>query len=478
VNDDLYFAGIAALNAKLRSREISAEELAKAFLARLRSIGPRFNALSLLLEKPALRAAKEVDGDLKRERFRGPLQGIPYAVKDLLSVAKHPTTWGAKPFAEQVFDTDATVVQRLSRASAVLIGKLAMIELAGGGGYRYPSASLTGATGNPWNPQHWAGGSSSGSAAAVAAGLVPFAIGSETSGSILTPAAYSGVTGLRPTYGLVSRHGAMPLSWTLDKIGPLAHSAEDCALVLQAIAGADRNDPATAGKGFRWLPQFARPVNGLRVGFAPVDFESWAEEPLRPVYREALNAVKSLNVDFTEVELPDLPYGETIATIVSAEGSSIFQPLIEDGRIDQLADAPQIAGLKAGLEIPARDYLRAMRVRHVMQEEIRKLFSKVDVFLSYTRNRTASRLDEPLDRGRTGTPPAGSTPKTRGLSRLIPAANLAGLPAISLPCGFVDGLPVALQVVGRPFSESTLVAFGVAFQQATNWHLRKPPAAA
>src|SRR5207244_5715182 len=198
-------------NARLKAREFTAEDLARAFTDRLARLGPRYNALALPLNQEAIRAAIAVDKDLKRERFRGPLQGIPYGVKDLLAFAGQPTAWGAKPYAGQVFDFNATVIERLSGVGAVLTGKLSMVELAGGGGYRFPSASFTGPGLNPWDRTRWSGGSSSGSGAAVAAGLVPFAIGSETSGSIVTPASFCGVTALRPTYGLVSRYGAMAL---------------------------------------------------------------------------------------------------------------------------------------------------------------------------------------------------------------------------------------------------------------------------
>lgn len=201
-----------------------------------------------------MREAKDVDGDIKRQRFRGPLQGIPFGAKDLLAVAKHPTTWGAKPYAGQIFDYTATALKKLSKPGAILLGKLAMVELAGGPSYRYASASLTGPGLNPWDRTCWSGGSSSGSGIAVAAGLVTFALGSETSGSILTPSAFCGVTGLRPTYGLVSRHGAMALSSTLDKIGPLCRTAEDCGLVLETIAGADGDDPGRPARAFTTRP--------------------------------------------------------------------------------------------------------------------------------------------------------------------------------------------------------------------------------
>src|SRR5215472_13738343 len=209
------FATLRELGATLRKREISSVELTKFFSKRLEEIGPEYNALACSLAREGRKAAKDADDDLKHERFRGPLQGIPYAVKDLIAVAKYPTTWGAKPYAQQIFDYNAAVVDKLKKEQAILIGKLSMVELAGGGGYSSAAASLQGPGLNPWNKLYWSGGSSSGSGAAVAAGLVPFALGSETSGSIMTPACFCGVTGLRPTYGLVSRHGAMALSWTM-----------------------------------------------------------------------------------------------------------------------------------------------------------------------------------------------------------------------------------------------------------------------
>src|SRR5271155_1738484 len=266
IPDDIFFASITEINQKLKAKEFSAVELAKAFSDRLESIGPRYNALALSLRKEAHREAKDVDDDVKRERFRGPLQGIPYGAKDLLAYAKHPTTWGAQPYAGQVFDYTATVLKKLSKHGSLLMGKLAMVELAGGPGYRYANASLTGPGLNPWDPTRWSGGSSSGSAIAVAAGLVTFALGSETSGSILTPSSFCGITGLRPTYGLVSRNGAMALSWTLDKIGPLCRSAEDCGLVLEVIAGADPDDLSSARKSFYYIPQFSRDLKDVTVG--------------------------------------------------------------------------------------------------------------------------------------------------------------------------------------------------------------------
>jgi aspartyl-tRNA(Asn)/glutamyl-tRNA(Gln) amidotransferase subunit A len=471
LNDDIFFASIGELNAKLRAREISASELARAFSDRLEKLGPRYNALALSLRREALRKAKDVDGDIKRQRFRGPLQGIPFAVKDLLAVAGHPTTWGAKPYAAQVFEFDAAAVRRLERTGGILTGKLSMVELAGGPSYRYAAASLQGPGLNPWDRTRWSGGSSSGSGSAVAAGLVTYALGSETSGSILTPSAFCGITGLRPTYGLVSRYGAMALSWTMDKIGPMCRSAEDCGLVLQAIAGGDNNDPGSAGKSFYFAPQYARALKDTVVGFAPVDFDEWAEPAARPAFAAAINQIRDLGVQVREVSLPDLPYGAMTSTIIAAEGSAIFEEFITSGRVNELADQKQIAGLKAGLEIPATEYLRAMRIRSLVQQAFREIFADIDILVTPTRFGPAPRISDPLDRP-TATRP---TPAARGLSALIPAGNLAGLPALSLPCGFADSLPLAISLVARPFNEGILLNVGREYQSRTDWHKRRPP---
>src|SRR5271166_578437 len=471
IPDDIFFATISEINQKLKAREFSAVELTRAFMDRLERLGPRYNALVLPLRQEAIREAKNVDDDLKRQRFRGPLQGIPFGAKDLLALAKHPTTWGAKPYAGQVFDYTATALKKLSKPGAILIGKLAMVELAGGPSYRSASASLTGPGLNPWDRSCWSGGSSSGSAIAVAAGLVTFALGSETSGSILTPSAFCGITGLRPTYGLVSRHGAMPLSWTLDKIGPMCRSAEDCGLVLESIAGADNDDPGSAGKSFYYAPQYAPDLKDIRVGFAQVDFDEWADPAARADFAKALEVIRSLGVKLIETKLPEFPYGPVISTVVSSEASSVFEPLIQSGQVDQLADQKQIAGLKAGLEIPAKDYLRAMRIRTLIQADLREQFQLIDVLLAPSRFGPANRIDQPLDRPASDRP----TPATVGLGALIPAGNLAGLPALSLPCGFANRMPIALQLVGRPFSENTLLMLGRRFQEHTDWHKRRPP---
>jgi aspartyl-tRNA(Asn)/glutamyl-tRNA(Gln) amidotransferase subunit A len=425
------------------------------------------------LRELAGRQAKAVAEDLKHGRTRGPLQGIPYGVKDLLSLAGKPTTWGAKPYAAQVFDYSATIIGKLEDAGAVLTGKLAMVELAGGGGYRYASASLTGPGLNPWDRTRWSGGSSSGSAAAVAAGLVTFAIGSETSGSILTPASYCGVTALRPTYGLVSRYGAMALSWTLDKLGPFAHSAEDCGLVLHAIAGSDGKDPGSAGKSFYYTPQYARPMKELRIGYAPADFSERADASARPAFDAALGVLKEAGAQLMETKLPDFPYDQVLRIILSGEQGAVFEPLIASGKVEELADKAQIAGLKASLDVAAKDYLKAMRIRRVIQTAFAEIFASVDALVAPGRTGPAPPIDQPL-MPLAGAAPAAA-PQASGFSGLIPAGNLAGLPALALPCGFAGRLPVALQVVGAPFSENLLLSIGKEFQSRTNWHRQRPP---
>jgi aspartyl-tRNA(Asn)/glutamyl-tRNA(Gln) amidotransferase subunit A len=301
---------------------------------------------------------------------------------------------------------------------------------------------------------------------------VPFAIGSETSGSIVTPASFCGVTALRPTYGLVSRHGAMALSWTLDKLGPFARSAEDCGLILQVIAGKDSKDPGSAGKSFYYTPQYARAMKDLKVGYAPVDFTDRADPSARAAFAAALEVIKQSGVQLVEPKWPPFPYGAVLSTILAAEEASIFESLIVSGKVDELADKPQIAGLKAAMDVSAKDYLKAMRIRRLIQEEFSKLFAEVDVLIAPGRPGPAIKADQRLDAPTSPPPPAG-TPT--GFAGIIQAGNLAGLPALVLPCGFADNVPVALQVVGLPFSENTLLAVGREFQARTDWQKRRPP---
>jgi aspartyl-tRNA(Asn)/glutamyl-tRNA(Gln) amidotransferase subunit A len=466
---DVFFASIGELSTRLRAKEFSCVELTRAFCDRLEKIGAAHNALALSLRKRALKKAKDVDDDLKRDRTRGSLQGIPYGAKDLLAVKKQPTEWGSKAFAGQMFDEDAFVIKKLDAAGAILIGKLSMIELAGGLGYQTASASSTGPAQNPWDRTRWAGGSSSGPGVATAAGLVTFALGSETSGSIITPSAFCGITGLRPTYGLVSRRGAMSLAWTLDKIGPMCRSAEDCGLVLHTIAGADADDPGSAKKGFSYVPQFDRKITDFTIGYAPADFERAAPEA-QPALQAALAVMKASGAKFKEVEIPDFPYGALVQTVIGAEAASVFEDLIRGDRLQMMADPAQAATLKAALDIPAIDYLKAMRIRSLVRAAFRELFYDIDMLLTPSRLAPAPRLADGVGGPEGRSLAAGG----RGLTGIIPAGNLAGLPAISLPCGFAGTLPVGISLVGRPWFENHLIGVGRVFQEKTDWHKRNP----
>ena len=473
------YATVAELSEGLKRKRYSSAELTSAVLALLEAHGPRYNAVAAVMRDRAMAEARRADRS--RTTSRSAVHGIPYGAKDLVAATGAPTTWGAPPYKDQRFDADATVITKLRRAGGVLAAKLAMVELAGGGGYRYPSASLQGPGRNPWDTGRWSGGSSSGSGAAVAAGIVPWAIGSETSGSIGTPAAFCGVTGLRPTYGLISRHGAMALSWTLDKLGPMARTAEDCGSALQAMAGPDAADPSVSGK--RFVPLAGRAataaVRRVRVGLAEEDLGHATPEAKRALERGIIELRKVIPKVVRAVLPTDLPYGPMVSTVYGAEGATIFAELIDSGRVDELIDRRQAAGFRSALDIRARDYLHAQRLRTILSERFRELFRSVDVLLAPARVSTAPAIDAPLD----GRPPgAGSIAipvrpdaPGPGNTALIPAGNLAGLPAIFFPCGFgTDGLPVGLQLVGPPFSEALLIAIVTAYQRETGHHLKRP----
>jgi aspartyl-tRNA(Asn)/glutamyl-tRNA(Gln) amidotransferase subunit A len=477
IGEDVLFSGIREIGAHLRARRLSAVDLAEMSLRRLETIGPKLGAVVTVTRERALAQAHRANQELLAGRDRGPLHGIPYGAKDLLATKGIPTTWGAEPLRDQVFDHDATVVARLEEAGAVLVAKLAMVELAGGLGYNNPDASFTGPGRTPWNPDYWSGGSSSGSAAAVAAGLVAFAMGSETSGSILTPAAFCGVTGLRPTYGLVSRHGAMALCWTLDKLGPLARSADDCGLVLSAIAGHDPRDPTT-GESFRYRERPARrgrPGRRFRVGVLR-HATAGAAPDVEARFGEALSALRDVADLEEDVPFPDLPYREAVGTIVDAEGAAALRDLIESGKVKQLRDAADRVGGYAMMMTRAADYLDAMRSRVAMRAELDQLLSRYDAIVAPTRAGLAPPIGRDLDAPVPGAkPPAPDAPRPPAT---IPAGNLAGLPAIALPMGFGrDRLPASLQLLGRAFSEETLLALAVAYQEMTDWHRQRPPGA-
>lgn len=356
------FSTVSELAKALRAREVSSVELAKMCIERLKSLGKAHNAVVRLLETDALAAAKAADARFRQGKPKGPLDGIPFGIKDMFATKGLPTTWGSPAHAKQIFSYDATVVKRLKEAGAVLVAKLAMIELAGGGNYNMAGASATGPCLSAHDKKRWAGGSSSGSGACVGLGCVPFAFGSETWGSITCPSAFNGVTGFRPTYGRVSRYGAMPLCWTHDKVGNLSRSAIDCAAVLQAMSGKDPNDASTFSEPLTFGPE-TRKKSKLKLGVLKEEFVKNKATACDKAYRAALKVFHSLGYEFVQVSYPSLPYATAMEIIINAEGASAHENFLRSDRIYQLPDKDQIAGLLASLEANATDYLWALRFR-------------------------------------------------------------------------------------------------------------------
>ncbi|TVR76832.1 MAG: amidase [Sphaerobacteraceae bacterium] len=458
----LAFASVRELGTMLRNGETTPTYLAEFFIERLERIGSELNAVVTITRDLAMREARLAEEELAAGHDRGPLHGIPYGAKDLLATAGIPTTWGCAPLQDQIFSYDAAVIERLRNAGAVLVAKLAMVELAGGMGYRQPNASFTGPGVNPWNTDAWSGGSSSGSGSAVGAGCVPFAIGSETMGSILGPAGFCGVSGLRPTYGRVSRRGAMALSWTLDKVGPLCRTADDCGLVLDMIAGPDPNEPTTLTTPFHYRPDRDRSA-GFRVGVLREGVRE-TQPDIRDNFERSLNDLARIG-SLEEVTLPDFPYGPTAEVIIRSEGTAALEPLIASGKIKELTAPEDRTGGFAGYAIPAVDYLRAMRIRTHIIAEIDTLFSRYDAIVHPSFDMVAAPLEGSFEEYRGG----------RRWTTLSAAGNLTGIPAITVPNGFGDrNLPTGVQFVGRAGEDGRLLSVARAYQQQTSWHTRFP----
>ncbi len=466
IADDILYLSVRELAALVRAQKVSPVALAEAYVQRLEKLGPKLNAVVLITRDLALQQARAAEKEIQAGKYRGPLHGIPFGVKDLLATAGLPTSWGAEPFKKQEFDFDATVIRKLRDAGAVLVAKLAMVELAGGLGYNTADASFTGPGRNPWNVEYWSGGSSSGPGSAVAAALVPFAIGSETSGSIVTPAAFCGVSGLRPTYGRVSRHGAMALSWTLDKLGPLCRSADCCGLVLAALAGADPLDPSSVDKPYSASEPTPPEGKPFKIGVIKGSFER-AQPEVKKNFEESVRVLRQFARVDDAVEFPDLPYGPVVNTVVEAEGASAFRDLIESGRCKELR-APQdkYGGYAASLVL-AVDYLQALRVRGPMKKALDDLYAKYDALVAPARPTVAFPIGTDFDK---------AYPGIGGGPAIIPAGNVVGQPALTIPNGFgLKDLPTALQFTGRVWSEGKLIALGQAYQRVTGWHKKRPP---
>ncbi len=433
----LAYAPLTTLANLVRRRVVTSERLTTLYLDRLERLNPQLFFATSVLRERALVKARAADAEIAAGRYKGPLHGIPWGAKDLLAVAGAPTTWGTTPYREQRFETDATVVKRLDDAGAVLIAKLTLGELAMG------DVWYGGMTRNPWNLEQGSSGSSAGSASAAAAGAVSFAIGSETLGSISSPATRCGATGLRPTFGRVPRTGAMALSWSMDKLGPLARSVEDCAVVFSALHGPDDQDATVHAAPYSWDGNAS--VRGLRVGVLRSDFER--QTVTKPFDTAALQVLSGLGVSLVDATIPEHPYA-ALRIILTAEAGAAFDELMRSGRMAEMVGQgpnswPQI--FREAHFIPATDYINANRVRTQVMRSWESLMDQVDVIVAPTN------------------------------SGQLLATNLTGHPAVILPHGFREnGTPLSLTFVGRLFDEATLLRVAHAYQQATDFHLKHP----
>ena len=442
--EEVAFWPVTRLAELVRTRQVMPSELTQMYLARLKRHDRRLFAVVSLTEERAHAQAVQLDAELRRGRYRGPLHGIPWGAKDLLATKGYRTTWGASPYREQVLDYDATVVERLDQAGAILIAKLTLGALAQGDRW------FGGMTRNPWNPEQGSSGSSAGPGAATAAGLVGFAIGTETQGSIVSPATRNGVTGLRPTYGRVSRHGAMALSWSMDKIGPMCRSVEDCALVLHAIHGPDGRDPTVTDVPFNW--DALLPLASVRTGYFKSAFEQANEQGERNAFDQAaLDVMRRLVPNLVAVELPssrDLPISAIGSSILSVEAAAAFDDLTRSPNDDLMVPLPERsswpATFRAARLVPAVEYINANRARTLLMQKMHDAMKDVDVLIM---------------------------PNTA-----LQLTNLTGHPQIALPAGFnANGTPVTICFLGQLYAEEKLLRVAQAWQDATDHHLRYPP---
>jgi aspartyl-tRNA(Asn)/glutamyl-tRNA(Gln) amidotransferase subunit A len=455
------FVSVRDLGERVRTRQVSPVELAEYFFGRLEIHGPDYNAVVTTTRDRAMEQARRAEAEIAAGKYRGPLHGIPYGAKDLLATSGGiPTTWGAAPLRDQTFDYDATVVRKLDEAGAVLVAKMAMVELAGGLGYSDTNAAFTGPGLNPWDTGTWTGGSSNGSGAGVAAGLVPFAIGSETWGSILMPASFCGVAGLRPTYGRVSRYGAMALSWTLDKLGPLGLTADDCGLVLEAIAGPDPLDRTAADRPYQYEVA-SRDRFKLAVRKGATDA---ADDDVRKNFDRAVQDLAQV-ADIDEITLPDYPYEAVAMTIFLGESAEALEGLLQNGVIAGLTNPGSRLGHFSKAAVLAKDYLKALRIRGQIARDIDRLLRPYDALMVPTTQSVALPIDVDLERG-----------WSQGRTDIDGAVgNALGLPAVSVPTGLsADGLPTSIEFLGRAYSENALLSVAHAYQGLTRWHEERP----
>ena len=464
LGEEVLYQSVTELSAQIRARKLAPSELAESYLQRIRRLAGGLNAFETVTAELARKEARAAESEISAGRWRGPLHGIPYAAKDLFATKGIRTTWGAAPCRDQVFDFDATVIRRLREAGAVLLGKSSMIEFAGGLGYRYADSSVSGACRTPWNLERWAGGSSSGSGAAVAAGLCGFALGTETWGSILCPAAFNGVTGLRPTYGRVSRHGAMVCAWSFDKVGPLARSAEDCRLVLDAIAGPDPDDPSCADEPKTFRTANRKPVGKVRGALVPLDFGKFGEPEVKAAFERAVQELRAAGLNLVEAKLPEIPASEAAGLLISAEALSSFESFYRDGRVKQLRDPYAPLQPEINAAVTGADVVKAWRIRRELQAKMAEFFERFDVIVSPNFMSVAPSITSDFYESLPYPDPVGAV------------GNACGLPAIALPCGFGrEHLPVSFQIMSAPWEEGVLLDLGALWQKRTAFHREKPP---
>jgi Asp-tRNA(Asn)/Glu-tRNA(Gln) amidotransferase A subunit family amidase len=436
--DDAAFWSISRLAGLIRTRQVTSVELTEMYLARLKKYGPKLQCVITLTEERAMEEARQADREIRAGKYRGPLHGIPYGVKDLLSTKTYGTTWGAMPYKDQVIDEDATVVNSLKDAGGVLVAKLTLGALAWG------DVWYGGMTRNPWNYEQGSSGSSAGPASATSAGLVAFAIGSETYGSIVSPSTRCGVTGLRPTYGRVSRTGAMALSWSMDKLGPICRTVEDCAIVLNAIIGPDGTDQTLYDLPFNYDPKVD--FKKLRIGYLKSEFDSVRSN--KENSDAVLEVLKRLGVTLIPITLPDRVPVDDLSIILSAEAAAAFDDLTRSGRDDLLVRQIKNAwpnSFRSSRFIPAVEYLQANRARYLLIQDMQQLMKTVDLYV---------------------TPSFGTN---------LLLTNLTGHPCVVLPNGFnKQGSPTSISFVGRLFGEATLLAVAKKYQDATDFHLKHP----
>ena len=455
--EDLAFAPVTTLASLIHTRRVSSTELTAMYLDRLKRYGDQLHCVVTITEEIAREQAAAADKEIRAGRYHGPLHGIPFGVKDLFDTKGIKTTWGAKPYENRVAQVDATIVERLREAGAVLCAKLSMGALAQGGVW------FGGSTRNPWSPDNSSSGSSAGPGAATAAGLIAFAIGTETRGSIISPSSTCGVVGLRPTYGRVSRYGAMALSWTMDKIGPMCRSVEDCAIVFNAIYGSDGRDETVVDAPFAWRPDV--PLSSLKIGYVESEFNATGggfggggrgtanpqdgrrrAEERNKLLKDALDVLRHAGAKLEPMSLPEFP-ANALGFILSAEAAAAFDDLTRSKEVDLLTE--QGAGawpntFRTSRFIPAVEYIRAQRARTLLNRQMDALMSSYDIFLT----------------------PTGSA--SLGIT------NLTGHPAACLKAGFVDGLPLALMITGRLYDEATVLRVALAYERATKWHTMNP----